>query len=114
MPRGKILIVDDEPRLARAVKDMIGPEYDIDIVTTGAEALRLLASALGKTLHVEKRKAAAHFDAQGVRAEKHSLRCFTLRYGIVQGVGKNGGERGSAATVIPFLNHHACVAYLQQ
>src|SRR5215471_1892152 len=42
MPRGKILIVDDEPRLARAVKDMIGPEYDIDIVTTGTEALRLL------------------------------------------------------------------------
>jgi two-component system cell cycle sensor histidine kinase/response regulator CckA len=42
-PRGKILIVDDEPRLARAVKDMIGPDYDTQIVATGTEALQLLA-----------------------------------------------------------------------
>src|SRR5262249_43971421 len=42
-PRGKILIVDDEPRLARAVKDMIGPDYDTQIVATGAEALRILS-----------------------------------------------------------------------
>jgi CheY-like chemotaxis protein len=40
--RGRILIVDDEPRLALAVKDMIGPEYDTHIVTSGAEALSLL------------------------------------------------------------------------
>jgi signal transduction histidine kinase len=43
-PRGKILIVDDEPRLARAVKDMIGPDYDTEIVATGAEALEMLDS----------------------------------------------------------------------
>lgn len=40
--RGKILIIDDEPRLAEAVRDMIGGEHDTSIVTTGTDALTLL------------------------------------------------------------------------
>jgi signal transduction histidine kinase len=41
-PRGKILIVDDEPRLAEAVRDMIGTEHDTSVITTGTDALTIL------------------------------------------------------------------------
>jgi signal transduction histidine kinase len=40
--RGKILIVDDEPRLAQVVKDMIGNDHETSVVTTGTDALQLL------------------------------------------------------------------------
>jgi CheY-like chemotaxis protein len=40
--RGKILIVDDEPRLAQVVKDMIGSDHETSVVTTGTDALQLL------------------------------------------------------------------------
>jgi signal transduction histidine kinase len=40
--RGKILIVDDEPRLGQAVRDMIGTEHETSVVTTGNEALTML------------------------------------------------------------------------
>src|SRR5262249_23572181 len=40
--RGRILIVDDEPRLAQAVRDMIGSEHETSVVTTGPDALQLL------------------------------------------------------------------------
>src|SRR5262249_25652223 len=40
--RGRILVVDDEPRLGEAVRDMIGVEHDTSVVTTGSEALRML------------------------------------------------------------------------
>jgi signal transduction histidine kinase len=40
--RPKLLIVDDEPKLARAIKDMLGTDYEARIATTGTEALRML------------------------------------------------------------------------
>jgi signal transduction histidine kinase len=40
--RGRILIVDDEPRLGEAVKDMIGGGHETRVITKGAEALALL------------------------------------------------------------------------
>jgi len=40
--RGRILIVDDEPRLAEAVKDMIGGNHETKVVTKGEDALALL------------------------------------------------------------------------
>jgi CheY-like chemotaxis protein len=40
--RGRILIVDDEPRLGEAVRDMIGAEHETSVVTTGTEALTML------------------------------------------------------------------------
>jgi len=40
--RGKILIVDDEPRIAQVVKDMIGTDHETSVVTTGTDALQLL------------------------------------------------------------------------
>ena len=39
---GRILIIDDEPKVAEAVRDMFGPTYDTKIVTSGGEALALL------------------------------------------------------------------------
>ncbi len=44
MPRlkGRILIIDDEPRLAQAVKDMIGDAHETRIATAGTDALALL------------------------------------------------------------------------
>jgi CheY-like chemotaxis protein len=39
---GRILIVDDEPKVAEAVRDMFGPTYDTTIVTSGSDALALL------------------------------------------------------------------------
>ncbi|HKQ68201.1 MAG TPA: response regulator [Polyangiaceae bacterium] len=40
--KGKILIIDDEPRLAQALRDMIGKHHDTSVVTKGPEALTLL------------------------------------------------------------------------
>ena len=40
--RGRILVVDDEPRLGEAIRDMIGAEHETSVVTTGAEALTTL------------------------------------------------------------------------
>jgi CheY-like chemotaxis protein len=39
---GHVLVIDDEPRLAHAVKDMIGPDHDTRTVTSGREAYALL------------------------------------------------------------------------
>ena len=39
---GRILIIDDEPKVAEAVRDMFGPSYDTKIVTSGGEAFALL------------------------------------------------------------------------
>jgi signal transduction histidine kinase len=39
---GRILIIDDEPKVAEAVRDMFGPSYDTKIVTSGSDALALL------------------------------------------------------------------------
>jgi two-component system, cell cycle sensor histidine kinase and response regulator CckA len=40
--RGKILVIDDEPRLGEAIRDMIGAEHETSVVTTGTEALTML------------------------------------------------------------------------
>jgi two-component system cell cycle sensor histidine kinase/response regulator CckA len=39
---GRVLIIDDEPKVAEAVRDMFGPTYETKIVTSGSEALALL------------------------------------------------------------------------
>jgi signal transduction histidine kinase len=39
---GRILIIDDEPKVAEAVRDMFGPGHDTRIVTSGSDALALL------------------------------------------------------------------------
>jgi len=43
---GRILVIDDEPRLAQAVKDMIGVEHETRAVTSGSEAFALLEQEL--------------------------------------------------------------------
>jgi len=40
--RGRILIIDDEPKVAEAVRDMFGIGHETKIVTSGGEALALL------------------------------------------------------------------------
>jgi DNA-binding NtrC family response regulator len=40
--KGRILIIDDEPRLAQAVRDMIGDGHETRVVTTGNDALQIL------------------------------------------------------------------------
>jgi len=39
---GRILIIDDEIKVAEAVRDMFGPDHDTKVVTSGNEALTLL------------------------------------------------------------------------
>jgi len=39
---GRILIIDDEPKVADAVRDMFGPGHETKVVTSGTEALALL------------------------------------------------------------------------
>ncbi|HEX4620068.1 MAG TPA: ATP-binding protein, partial [Myxococcaceae bacterium] len=40
--RGRVLIVDDEPQVASAVSRLLASEHQVDIATTGPEALRSL------------------------------------------------------------------------
>jgi len=40
--RGRILVIDDEPRLAEAIRDMIGAEHETNLITNGTEALAFL------------------------------------------------------------------------
>jgi signal transduction histidine kinase len=40
--RGRILIVDDEPKVAEAVRDMFGVTHEAKVVTSGSDALALL------------------------------------------------------------------------
>jgi CheY-like chemotaxis protein len=42
--RGRILIVDDEPRLARSMRLLLEPAYDVVTTTSGSEALTLVSS----------------------------------------------------------------------
>lgn len=48
-PRGRVLIVDDEPLLRKALADQIGEVHDVAVAESGADALARLS--------------AAHFDA---------------------------------------------------
>ncbi len=41
-PRARLLLVDDEPALARTLKLLLSEEHDVTAVTTGREALELL------------------------------------------------------------------------
>ncbi len=43
-PRAKLLLVDDEPALARTLKLLLSEQHDVTAVTTGREALELLLS----------------------------------------------------------------------
>ena len=40
--RGRILVIDDEPRLGDAIRDMIGTDHETAVVRTGRDALTLL------------------------------------------------------------------------
>lgn len=40
--RGRVLVVDDEPAIARALRDGLGDEHDVVIAASGREALALL------------------------------------------------------------------------
>jgi PAS domain S-box-containing protein len=48
--RGRVLVIDDEPAVAAAMKRVLSPEHDITVVDSGARALELIQSG-------------AHFDA---------------------------------------------------
>jgi CheY-like chemotaxis protein len=41
-PRGRILVIDDEPTLARVLVRQLGKRHDVRAVTSGREALNLL------------------------------------------------------------------------
>ena len=41
--RGRVLIVDDELMLAKALRRIIAPHHDAEVVTSGSEALRLIS-----------------------------------------------------------------------
>lgn len=42
--RGRILVIDDEPAVAAAMKRVLSPEHDITVVDSGARALELIQS----------------------------------------------------------------------
>lgn len=42
--RGRILIVDDEPRLAHSMRLLLSPNHDVVATTRGSEALELVSS----------------------------------------------------------------------
>ncbi|MBI5515818.1 MAG: response regulator [Deltaproteobacteria bacterium] len=43
-PRGRVLVVDDEPSIGRMIELLLGPEHGVDVVGNGTQALdRLLA-----------------------------------------------------------------------
>ncbi|MGZ3420457.1 MAG: PAS domain S-box protein [Polyangiales bacterium] len=52
IPRGRVLIVDDEPAVARALKNGLGDEHDVAIAASGHEALAVLLDAEGDTFDV--------------------------------------------------------------
>ncbi|MEO0606154.1 MAG: response regulator, partial [Myxococcota bacterium] len=41
---GRVLVVDDEPMIGRAVKRMLAPDYEVVVATTGAEGLERLTA----------------------------------------------------------------------
>lgn len=45
--RRRLLIVDDEPHLARTLQILLGDEHDVDVVTSGSEARARLEADRG-------------------------------------------------------------------
>jgi CheY-like chemotaxis protein len=43
-PRGRVLIVDDEPLVAQALERLLQPEYAVSVAGSGPDALALLAA----------------------------------------------------------------------
>ena len=45
--RGRVLVVDDEPRMARVLRRALAPEHDVIALTSAAEALAVVAAGEG-------------------------------------------------------------------
>ncbi|HEU4385137.1 MAG TPA: response regulator [Anaeromyxobacteraceae bacterium] len=45
--RGRILVVDDEPRMGRALQRLLAPSHDVEVAQGAREALGLIAGGAG-------------------------------------------------------------------
>lgn len=45
--RGRILVVDDEPRMGKALERLLAPAHDVSVAQSAPEALRLVAAGAG-------------------------------------------------------------------